>query len=652
MLRALRRRRGHLRQLLLYAARLIGDAHNTSRRTTGRRFWLLVLTCSGLAAVPATGRQDPPPRFKTGIHVVEVDATVFDAAGRPVQGLTASDFTVRENGEPRRVVGVTEVSMPVGSPETVAASSRNDVADNQSKEGRLLVLFIDDATLPLDLAAVQAAKDAARGAVERMGPADMMSVVFTGHASHAQDFTRDRDRLRRSIDRTTVGFDLSGSGTQRLWGASVNTLLNIAEALRDVPRHRKAILYVSIGIPGGAAGFVQRWRRLVQSSPGSNIPIYSFDPSGVGGLEAFNATHPYSAISGNLNQFREFLRDVSSNTGGRAAVLTNTFDQALDRLFEDTASYYLIGYQTPQPTDDGRFRRLEVHTTRPGTTARARPFFFSSKTSSRPSGRRSPSTIAYDALANVIPVGDLPMRATAAPFAGTGRDPATVAIVMALRHPTAGTGLHRVDLVTGVFEQEGRQRALRRQEATVRFIEPTPDVAVYEVATSIGVQPGRYRLRIGAHNRAVEQSGSIFLDVDVPDFARDRLSLSGLVVGTSAAPKQAVVPGVRSMLPFQGSTLREFSRSETVSGFLRVYQGGSTDVRNVQVFVRVLDERGTALEPAERPLRADQFSRMRAADVTFPIPVGRLAPGSYTLQVEASAPDSPVATRELAFAIR
>jgi hypothetical protein len=49
-------------------------------------------------------------------------------------------------------------------------------------------------------------------------------------------------------------------------------------------------------------------------------------------------------VAGDPNLFREFLREFSSNTGGRAAVLTNTYDRSLDRLFEDTASYYLIGF--------------------------------------------------------------------------------------------------------------------------------------------------------------------------------------------------------------------------------------------------------------------------------------------------------------------
>ncbi|MDQ3069874.1 MAG: VWA domain-containing protein [Acidobacteriota bacterium] len=603
-----------------------------------------------LAPAIVGGRQDPAPRFKSGVHVVEVDAVAFDRAGRPVRGLTASDFSVSENGEPRRIVAVTEVSIPVGSP-SAAASSRLDVTDNQEPEGRLLILFIDDATIPPDAAMVQAAKDIAWGAVERMGPADVMSVVFTGHTRHAQDFTRDRERLRRAIERTTVGFDTSGRGSGRLWNASILTLLNIAESLRDVPRHRKAILYVSIGVPGGAAGFLKEWRALTQSAPGSTTPVYAFDPSGLGGLEALNAGHPSSRVGGHPDGFREFLRDIAANTGGRAAVQTNGYDKWLDQLFEDTASYYLIGYETPQPPDDGRFRRLDVRTTRPGTTAKARPFFFSPKTSSRSSSRQGASSSAFGALASAIPITNLPMQAMAASFAGPSRADAIVAIVIAFRHPAAGTRQHRIDLVTAAFEHDGRQRAMQHQEASIRLTEPVAASVVYEVTTSVRLKPGRYRLRLGARSRTLQQSGSVFLDVDVPDFSRERLSLSGLVLATSAAPKQAVIPGMRSTLPIAVSTLREFSGSDTVTGFLRVYQGDSEEVRRVEASVSVVDRRGTSIEASKRTILREQFSR-RFADLSFPVPVERLPSGRYTLRVEVSAPGVPVASRELTFVVR
>jgi len=615
-------------------------------------FWLVALVIA-VAMLHAGARgQDRPPRFRTAISVVEVDATAVNEAGQPVRGLTAPDFTVRENGQQRRIVAVREITISDGPQphDTSRQSQIHDVADNQFPEGRLLVLFIDDATLLPDAAIVHAAREIASGAIERMGTADLMSVVFTGNNSHAQDFTRDRARLRRAIERTSVGFDVTQRGTQRLWQASVRTLLNIAEALRGVPRHRKAIIYVSIGVPGGAPRFLEQWRALTHATLASSTPIYAFDPSGVGGIEMFNAAHPYSRVSGPPSAFRNFLGDISAGTGGRAALVTNDYGPALSRLFEDTASYYLIGYETPLPVDDGRFRRLEVHATRPGTRVHARSGFYAHRAPSRASAGSRPFGGAHQAIGSPIPGGDLAIRAMAAPFAGPSHEQATVAVVVALRHPVAGVRHHTIEVITGAFEQDGRQRALQRQVATARLADHGSADAVYEVSTSVSLKPGRYRLRIGAHNQTIDKSGSVFLDVDVPDFSRERLSLSGLIVGASGGPKNVSVGSLRSLLPVMPSTLREFSRSDSVTAFLRVYHSPEADPRQVLVSVRVLDVNGTVVEQSNRSLLPEDFST-RSADVSLTVPVDRLPVGSYTLQLQASSPALAVATRELAFTI-
>jgi hypothetical protein len=62
----------------------------------------------------------------------------------------------------------------------------------------------------------------------------------------------------------------------------------------------------------------------------------------------------------------------ADSTGGFAAVDTNSFAEAFDRITEANSRYYLLGYSPPAHLRDGRFYRIEVRTKRPGLQVLAR----------------------------------------------------------------------------------------------------------------------------------------------------------------------------------------------------------------------------------------------------------------------------------------
>src|SRR5260370_7538954 len=48
--------------------------------------------------------------FRSGIDIVEADATVVDADGRPVPGLVAGDFSLATHAQPRAITSVIYMS--------------------------------------------------------------------------------------------------------------------------------------------------------------------------------------------------------------------------------------------------------------------------------------------------------------------------------------------------------------------------------------------------------------------------------------------------------------------------------------------------------------------------------------------------------------
>jgi len=66
------------------------------------------------------------------------------------------------------------------------------------------------------------------------------------------------------------------------------------------------------------------------------------------------------------------LKTLAENTDGIAIVDTNDLSAGLRRIVDDVSAFYLIGYYSTNTRLDGRFRRIEVKTTRPDVRVKAR----------------------------------------------------------------------------------------------------------------------------------------------------------------------------------------------------------------------------------------------------------------------------------------
>src|SRR5581483_4122628 len=74
--------------------------------------WIVPLIGAALLAV-AAGESAAYGQFTSGVSLVEVYASVADRAGRPVTGLTAADFEVREDGVVQRVAAFGAGDVPL-----------------------------------------------------------------------------------------------------------------------------------------------------------------------------------------------------------------------------------------------------------------------------------------------------------------------------------------------------------------------------------------------------------------------------------------------------------------------------------------------------------------------------------------------------------
>ena len=89
-----------------------------ARRPRGRHPILMPLVAAAAAilaggAVIGTQSATQTPKFKTGVEIVTITATVTDASGRLVTDLTKDDFEIFEDGLPQTITQFTGERVPV-----------------------------------------------------------------------------------------------------------------------------------------------------------------------------------------------------------------------------------------------------------------------------------------------------------------------------------------------------------------------------------------------------------------------------------------------------------------------------------------------------------------------------------------------------------
>ncbi len=670
--------------------------------------WATVL----LASLPLAGQQAPPamaptPTFRTGVELVLLDVTVLDKDRQPVHDLTAADFTILEDGRPQSIQSFVEFKSPdVDLAEPPAARWVREVAPdavrNDTLENRpVTVIVLDDAT-PMMAVEGLALRRMAGNVVDRLPAGDSAAVLFTRDKSRGQEFTADRGLLRSAVDRfisdpdlmtgpagVPVPFDQFNRFEMDKYLAVVGTLRSIASDLSAYPGRRKTIVFLSVGLPVGAADLgpstslsdgsagasgevallIHQTFQLFQAAQRANIRIYSISPGGLrapsGALSTFAkmAGTSGNAYPGESNDL--YLRSVAENTGGFAVVDTNAYEPAILQIHRENSSYYLLGYVPADSRAQGRFRRVQVRTNRAGLTAQTRPGYVepvASASNSRVKAASAPPKPprADQAMAGLLPKSDLPMELVVAPFAIPGDTRAALAIALAVRQHAPGRATRvvgHVDLTISAFTPDGARQASRREKADARMSPGADEDVEYAFLSRLDVPPGRYMLRIGAVGSVTGisaapgapavavlapgaefegKTGSLFADVEVPDFQREPISLSGVVLSASpglvAGPKDRLA----SLMPVVPSTVRSFRSYSRVTAFARVYQGSGPVADEVAVSARVVDGDGTTEFEWTDTLPAARFGPRRAADVLLEIPVARFKPGPHLLTIRAA----------------
>jgi VWFA-related protein len=318
-------------------------------------------------------------RFKTGVELINVTATVTDLNGRFVSGLHKEDFRVYQDNELQEVTHFNNERVPV---------SLGIVLDTSgSMEGEKM----------------NAAREALNSFLEQLNDPDdeVFLYRFDNHPTLVEGWTRDKRRLSYALSRMqprggTALYDavadaipLSQSGHNRKKAIVIISDGNDTSSRTDVQSLKRLIreaevLVYAIGIdsqsefgwiPGGFGRF-QRTR------PRFPIP-FPFPMPGSGGRNPPPPSGPSSPspnprsggrMDDRVNAFA--LREITDDSGGRTEIVRSTRDlnPATSGIADELSRQYYLGYAASGPKD-GKWHAIRVEVKNANYHVRARRGF-------------------------------------------------------------------------------------------------------------------------------------------------------------------------------------------------------------------------------------------------------------------------------------
>ena len=324
------------------------------------------------AAAPLAGQDGF--RFRSGVELINVTATVTDRSGRFLPGLTRDDFVVYEDNQPMEITHFSAERSPV-SLGIVLDTSGSMQGEKWSAARDAIDRFLEQLTDPED---------------------DFFLYRFSGGADLVQDWTSDRRAVSWSLGRVnpnggTAMYDavaeavpMAHGGRNRKKAVVIISDGNDTSSrvgpgeVRQLVRETEVLVY-AVGIDGqGQPTIVTRPRPPIGGGPRLPIPFPIPGGGGRGGggypMPPFPGSGGgvYSSGPGDRVNVAA-LREITDDSGGRTEIVRDPrdLDPATANIADELSKQYYIGYPSPGHKD-GRWHTIRLEVRDPSLRVRAR----------------------------------------------------------------------------------------------------------------------------------------------------------------------------------------------------------------------------------------------------------------------------------------
>lgn len=635
--------------------------------TRGRLLLIVLLAAaagSGHARTPTQAPQTPP-RFESRVEVglVTVDITVVDGDGRPVPGLTAGDFVVRVDGQPRAIVSLQFVEQHPPAEAVPDAPPPLASSNETTGHGRLIAFVIDQGNIRAG--GGRAALRAAERFLDTLTPADRVAVFAVPPPGPRVPFTDDVDRVREALRRTAGQaspfegnrYRITASEALAIVDGDRRTLMDVAarECRADDPACEDGVesdaqsvatdirLRARASISGIEAALadlltVKGPKTVVLISEGLTTERSVSDVSSIGRLAAqaqatlyamrlssaaFDASDGRAPVSTGADARLqvEGLETIAGVAKGAVFNVAGSGDGVFARVAREISGYYLLAFE-PQPGDrDGRAHQIRVDVRRDRVTVRARREF---RVADAAAAGPSDGDALSGALGSPLVIGDVPIRLSTYNF----RDPDSSKIRLYIA-AEIGRGLKAADeraLAFALFDRQGRVIDSGMQRKTLFPRDgASPSPLVYD--GTLIVNPGEYVLKLAVVD-AEGRLGTVERAVHARLHDVGALRAGDLVVGPRGR-------GARMLRPPTDARVADRAFS-----FIELYGQRESDFDAVAVDIEVAEAAdGPALVSGAAPYAAVQARLERQAFTELDL--GVLPPGRYVARARITIDNRP-----------
>jgi len=356
-----------------------------------------------------------------GARLIVEPVVVKDKAGKSVEGLTAKDFTITEDGVAQKISFCEYQKLPEDAtplpPQTTGQEdikiynrlARTQIAGENTgeikyKDHRLLALYFDMTAMPPtdQLRSLIAAEKFVR---QNMTSADLVSIMrYSGSSVDIlQDFTDDRNRILSILETMVVGegqgdtessSDDSTADTGAAFGQDdsefnifttdrqLSALQTAAEALSRLSE-KKQLIYFASGLNLNGLDNQAQLHATEEAALKAGVSFWPIDARGlVASGPLGDATHGspggqsmYTggaavAMTSNFNKSQDTLYALAGDTGGKALLDSNDLGQGIINAQKSQSNYYILGYYTGNLEKNGKFRKIKVTVGAPAEDAK------------------------------------------------------------------------------------------------------------------------------------------------------------------------------------------------------------------------------------------------------------------------------------------